>query len=316
MTQLLKEDLEILNIELGKEEQLTIRFVNLTFKRHARIKHPDKPGGTKEEFQVLINAYRRVIKYLEEVKLDDIVVNDDHFEKEFFMRSNFPKENKTGFTVILQNELSSEWKETLVKNYGDGQNLPSGGIMFKKDLITFTLYIKPKSDKKTKVHVQSGSQEANFDFVFNDLPLLFKQVLVQKDGKLPRVEHYETRRTVRNTANLPDLPVTKRLKNCQQFVCDECDFVTVKRMLLKAHIERKHMRNETPNITFVPFKPPTVKPRIQEENQAADSLNKLETNEKYKYKCVDDNFKTCQKEEMETHVQLKHGSKDTDEILE
>jgi hypothetical protein len=319
MTQLLKEDLEVLDIESKVEETLSIQYVNQKFKQLAKIKHPDKPGGTKEDFQVLLNAYRRVIKYLEEVNAENIVVNDDHYEKEFFMRSNFPKENKTGFTVILQNELATEWKETLIKNYGVGQTLPSGGIMYKKDQITFTLYIKPKSDKKTKVHVQSGSQEANLDFVFNDMPLLFKEVLVQKDGKLPRIENSERRRSVQNLDNSIDIPVAKRLKNCQKFACDECDYVTVKKLLLKGHIERKHMRNESPQITFVPFTPPTVQDVNEADNQKLGPKRPKqakEMNDKYKYKCLDDDFKTSRKREMETHVQSQHVNKDSDEILE
>ena len=56
MTKEFKEDLAILEIDCDNNENPSIRFVNLKFKRLALIKHPDKPGGTKEEFQVLINA--------------------------------------------------------------------------------------------------------------------------------------------------------------------------------------------------------------------------------------------------------------------
>ena len=252
MTQNIKEELKILDIECKEDEVLSIRSVNLKFKKLAKVRHPDKPGGTKEDFQMLLNAYRRVIKHLEEVHLEgnDIEVNDDHYEKEFFMRCNFPKENKTGFTVILQNDLSAEWREIFVKAYGDSQNLPSGGMMFKKNQITFTLYIKPKSDKKTKVHVQSGSQEANFDFVFNEMPLLFKQVLVLKDGKLSITVPGEKAKSVTDS---PELPVAKRLKNCQKFACDECDYTTSKKILLKGHIEKKHIRTSKRTASFTPM---------------------------------------------------------------
>ena len=89
-----KEDLVTLDIPFDDAEYPSIRSVNLKFKKLAKVKHPDKPGGTNEDFQKLIAAYRRVIEYLEKAPTDTVdKEDDDHFEKEFFMRSNFPKEN-------------------------------------------------------------------------------------------------------------------------------------------------------------------------------------------------------------------------------
>ena len=40
-------------------------IVTSKYKRQAKAVHPDR-GGDKEEFQELLNAFRRVIKYLED----------------------------------------------------------------------------------------------------------------------------------------------------------------------------------------------------------------------------------------------------------
>ena len=61
-----EKDLETLKIEIIDKCKITKRFVTAKYKRLAKITHPDKPGGVKELFQELLDAYRRVIKYLEE----------------------------------------------------------------------------------------------------------------------------------------------------------------------------------------------------------------------------------------------------------
>ena len=267
MTQEYREDLVILEIDFDENENPSIRFVNLKFKKLALIKHPDKPGGTKEEFQVLINAYRRVIKYLEETdsqKANYDEANDEaHYEKEFFMRSNFPRENKTGFTVILQNDLSDEWKEILKKNHGDGENLPSGGIMFKNGNITVTLYIKPKRDRKTKVHVQSGSQDANVGYVFNDLPLLFKQVLVLKDGKSPRIEQPKLLEGEMKKKATPRKATVK---------CDQCRFKS-SMIQMKMHIKNMHTKRATRASKRLHDFTPATKPSKRTKSGSSSPLN-------------------------------------------
>ena len=58
----LEHDLEILKID--KNEELTVKFVTLHYKRVAKEKHPDK-GGQSGLFQELQAAYKRVVEHLE-----------------------------------------------------------------------------------------------------------------------------------------------------------------------------------------------------------------------------------------------------------
>ena len=84
----IKEDLKTL--EINEEQTLTEGFVNAKFKRRARIVHPDKPGGNTQEFQKLQNAFKRIIKYIQEKakKEDDEVEEDENYETQFFMKHN------------------------------------------------------------------------------------------------------------------------------------------------------------------------------------------------------------------------------------
>lgn len=60
----MKEDLDIL--EIDENQELANKYVTAKYKKLAKIKHPDRDRGDTEEFQVLSNAYKRIIKYLEE----------------------------------------------------------------------------------------------------------------------------------------------------------------------------------------------------------------------------------------------------------
>jgi hypothetical protein len=206
-----KEDLALLEIVLEENKLPSLRFVNLKFKKLAKIHHPDK-GGKKEEFQIILNAYRSAVKHLEDVVNGEVEDDDAHFEKEFFKRNNFPKENKTSFTVILENSLSGEWRDTLKNTYGEGEKLVNGGEKFSRGSITMTFYEKPKRDGKTKVLVQSGVQDENFDFVFNEMPKLYMKVRQQAEKRIS-LSAEESSDKGRKLKSLNDNSVHERLKN-------------------------------------------------------------------------------------------------------
>ena len=60
----IKKDLE--TMEIAETQNLTKGFVTAKYKKLAKVMHPDKPGGNTGEFQELFNAYRRIVKYIEE----------------------------------------------------------------------------------------------------------------------------------------------------------------------------------------------------------------------------------------------------------
>jgi DnaJ-class molecular chaperone len=106
----LRDDLAIMNID--EDQELTKQYVTSKYKKLAKQRHPDKDAGTKSAFQELQNAYRRIIKHLEETEESDESGVED-FETEFFKRHNIMKECTTSFVVYIQNGYVEKWRKVL-----------------------------------------------------------------------------------------------------------------------------------------------------------------------------------------------------------
>ena len=175
----IKEDLKTL--EINEEQNLTERFVNAKFKRRARKVHPDKPGGNTQEFQELQNAFKRIIKYIQEEakKEEDEVEEDVNYETQFFMKHNFMKKCSDSYVVYLQETSVDKWKKVLERNMGIYRS-DKIKIIYKTGGITLTLYEKPKKDPRSKLHIQSGNQNKNLEFILETLSLFYKEVCETK----------------------------------------------------------------------------------------------------------------------------------------
>jgi hypothetical protein len=64
MSEQLKEDFKTLKID--EDQTLTVKYVTEKYKNLAKIFHPDREGGNTGEFQLLLNAYRRVVQHIED----------------------------------------------------------------------------------------------------------------------------------------------------------------------------------------------------------------------------------------------------------
>ena len=158
----IKDDLVIMDI---KEEQiLTKDYVTSKYKKLAKIRHPDKEGGNTGEFQVLFNAYRRIIKYLDDMENTEPFEDKERdFETEFFTKHNFMKECTASYVVYIEDEFVERWRMILEKHIST-KKIEKGRAIFKTGVITITLYERPKKDPRSKLHIQSGDQEKNLNF--------------------------------------------------------------------------------------------------------------------------------------------------------
>ena len=118
----LNQDLAILKLEHIGLEVLTIREVNLAYKRIALKIHPDKTeNDSTAEFQELSNAHQRLLQYLIEKpeSSDDDGKNEskkeereeEQFTRDNFSNFNFPTEKDNSYVVIVQNEMANLWSE-------------------------------------------------------------------------------------------------------------------------------------------------------------------------------------------------------------
>ena len=149
----LRDDLEIL--EIGDEQNLTKKYVTSKYKRLAKLRHPDKEGGTTSAFQALLNAYRRIINYIEGEKVKEAFEEEDEgdFETQFIMKHNFTKECSSSFVVYIQDRFVDRWKRVFERHMKLHKS-DKCRVIFKTGSITLTLYDKPKKDPRSKLHAK------------------------------------------------------------------------------------------------------------------------------------------------------------------
>ena len=140
-----KDDLMIMNIDDSQE--LTKHHVTAQYKKLAKQRHPDKNGGTKEAFQELQNAYKRIIKFIEDREQNDEDIIED-YETEFFKRHNIMKECTSSFVVYIQNDYVDRWRKVLEKHL-KVHKTDKYRVILKTGIFTITLYEKPKKDPRS-----------------------------------------------------------------------------------------------------------------------------------------------------------------------
>ena len=165
----------------------TMKELNTRYRRLALLKHPDKNGGSdtsKEDYQELQKFYKLIGNCIIE---NDTPVCDEEERDQFeaFKNFNFDKKNKFCHTVLIENKLTSSWKQVLssklgepeIKGKGPGQIFKVPEYSVNDDLfeITVTLYEVPK-DNKSKLHIQGKSQLANDEYILTELPRFYKEV--------------------------------------------------------------------------------------------------------------------------------------------
>ena len=64
--------LKILGFEDPTVELLKMKTIASQYRKMSRIKHPDKPGGRKEDFQKLKAAYERLGEIIENTPQEDL----------------------------------------------------------------------------------------------------------------------------------------------------------------------------------------------------------------------------------------------------
>ena len=211
-----QEDLTYFGFSSCKDSELNRKEVTVRYYKLAKLNHPDKAGGSDKAFQNILDVYRRITDYLDK-KDKSNNSGDVHPEKNFFMKNNFPKQKMSSTLVILQNEYSKQWQHVLSDVFGEGSPIANGvdGRIFKSGKLTITLYVKPKSDGKTKLHIQGLNVDSQLDFIFTEMPSIYKKVCQMADEK-----------------------------SLESRDCDNCDFNSSKIGVLMEHIQKKHILSE------------------------------------------------------------------------
>ena len=233
----LSELLSVLEIK-DDIKNVTIRNINVAFRRLARQVHPDKASEEQKEekteaFKKLRAAYEKLKKFLLEKPAEDLIViedenDEDVFFKDNFEKFNFPYENQGSFTVTIEDYLADTWQEFIANILGEpkvvinpwGTECDRSWKVHYADIdITIHLYNKPKNKKGSKLMLQGRRQSVLCSYVFEELPKIYKLV----------------------RANRPQrIEATSRKPNTKPSVkCEQCKFKSTL-VQMKMHIKTVH----------------------------------------------------------------------------
>ena len=207
---------------LPKMKELTKQFY-----KQSLIRHPDKPGGTKEQFQELLDAYHKLGVIIEGCKNEDPEDKDELLARNLFKQFNFETENMYSFTISIRNSEYSKWEKVLTEKYGEPIDRSEKGngkqyvINYKMDKVNsskmyLTLYHKPRAASGTLfVQAEKSRHFLNIDFVSNTLPFLYADVVHKH-----KQHALETKNKIVTNAKKETVKTTSKAKTALISACD------------------------------------------------------------------------------------------------
>ena len=111
--------LEIMGLKEVNIKTLKMKTLASQWKKMSLIKHPDKPGGKKEDFQELMNAYENLGKIIEQSSPEDLEDKDEVNARKAFKDVNFTTENISSFTVNIDTNMVKSWEEVFTEKFGN-----------------------------------------------------------------------------------------------------------------------------------------------------------------------------------------------------
>ena len=125
------------------------------------------------------------------------------------MKHNFMKECTASYVVYIQELYVDCWRIVLERHIGVRKS-DKCRVIFKMGDITITLYQRPK------LHIQSGDQNKNLDFILEKLSMFYRDVITIPQEKWAAVE----------------------MKEMQKSLCGRCGKTFTNKRGLKQHIMR------------------------------------------------------------------------------
>ena len=110
---------ELRNLDIGENDNITIRFVTIKFKRKALKVHSDKTGKDDEDFKELVQDFNTLLDALKDLAEEGECVEKSDLQK-FFEKHNFAKEFSKTWTIFIEKEKINEWKNIMNKRFPGG----------------------------------------------------------------------------------------------------------------------------------------------------------------------------------------------------
>ena len=265
-------DCEVIDMKHLKMKTLDSQWRKMTL-----LKHPDKPGGKKEDFQELMDAYENLGKIIEETIPEDLQDMEEVNARKAFKDVNFTAENVSSITINIDTNMFKSWEFILTEKLGEpndrsGKNNGKQWVdeAFKADKeektskVYITVWNKEKNEKSTMlIQAEKSHHYLNVSYVTKVIPKLYENVLdhfekenvaVVDNKKAPKSKPLQSptkgkrTRTSRKVGNTPS--------------CKLCVFSAKNISQLNDHMVSIHKKrvvankSEQPEVT--PYKPPTL----------------------------------------------------------
>ena len=320
----LKKDLVTLGIAVEGLESLTVEEAKNAYHKEAIKVHPDKAGVEYTAiFQEVGNAYQRILKYIiDKLKTQNHATEKSTNDAEIFARENFdnfnfPFENKGSFTVIVEDVVAEVWQELLEKEYGSPRIVTNmhgtecdriWKILYEHMDITLHFYNhnKPKDKKQSKILIQGAFQSTLCEFVFTELPTIYKSVCKRKVSLLTPLRQSKRKRitTTVKKRNIKYKPMAKS----EVFTCALCELTSSSNVKLIRHMKTMHTQLSSDNLEV--FKNQSIieiediPKQLDEDMSVCELSDNDESNEnlsKVDLKCEECTFNTSEGELLLKH---------------
>ena len=184
----IKKLLFILGFEKETKKAPLMKEVRKIFFMLSRKKHPDKPGGSKQAFQELLDAYERIGKLIQDKSQEDVDDEEETLARNLFKETNFERINLYSITISILTIHVDAWYKVLCEKYGkpDDNSNTSNGMKFEVENYEYEnhssslcviLLKKEKYKRSTLLIDAKRKQPICIDYVEKELPNLFEKVL-------------------------------------------------------------------------------------------------------------------------------------------
>ena len=238
-------------------KDMKMKIVTPQFRRMSLKKHPDKPGGTTEDFQELFDAYEKLGRIIaNDEELDDV---DETKARAAFNEFNFSKENIYSITIFIQTGMVKFWEKVLSEKFTGpidrteevtGKNNGKQWVdeAFKIDneenpsKMYITLWQKKNNEHSTLlIQSEKSRQFLNVSYVTKVIPTLYDDALdfMKKEGL---TNSGEKRGKVGTLVMTPRVTRSNR-KTVTMFPCKVCEYVAKNITQLNNHMKSNHKKN-------------------------------------------------------------------------
>ena len=229
----------VLNIERDIAT-VTLKDINIAFRKLVKVTHPDKLGDEKTEaMQSLLEAYDKLKYHFKSGELSDVdtIYDEEKFFRDNLEMFNFPFANKGSFTVSIEDHLANSWQQCMTKIMDEPKLVinPQGTecerfwkvIYGKEEAIELTihLYNNPRNKRGSKLMIQGRCQALICSFVFEELPKIYNNVCQAKPAI--SVEKPKNKRSSKPSGK-----------------CDNCNFKS-SLIQMKMHMKTVHVPKPT-----------------------------------------------------------------------